>query len=214
MQLIYLKHQISTQHQTASELPNPVRAPIGLEPRLGMPHRLPDLASGLRLSASPGHGFNRFQLILQLLRNLLNIHIQVRTQKLADISILHIAPDLLRGRTPGAVDVDIHSAVAVGAPTDAGAHADHAREDERGGLGVLGESVELEVTGVSDAEAADDEFPVDPVNQGLVGRPGSQGGNVLAEEEGAVLGRGVGSGQHDGIPVVDGQFVGGLWRGD
>jgi hypothetical protein len=35
---------------------------------------------------------------------------------------------------------------------------------------------------------------------------------VLEQQEGAVLGRGVGFGQHAGVPVVDGEFLGGLWR--
>jgi hypothetical protein len=77
--------------------------------------------------------------------------------------------------------------VAVGAPANVGALADHAREDGGGGLGVSGKGGELGLVGVSDAEAADDQLFVDPVDQGPLGvRRG--GGDVLLEEERAVLG--------------------------
>ena len=101
-------------------------------------------------------------LIPQLLRNLIHIHIQILPQKLAHVGILHVAADALRARPARAVHVDVDGAVAVGAPAEARAQADHAREGLDGERGARGDGVDLDLERVVDAEALDDELVVDP----------------------------------------------------
>ncbi len=97
--------------------------------------------------------------------------------------------------------------MSMGAPANTGADADHEREGGGGAERVGGERVELSLEGVSDAEAGRDQLLVDPRDEGLL-RFGWERSDARAEEEGEVLGRGVGFGEDLGVPVVDGEFVG------
>lgn len=151
-------------------------------------------------------------LIPQLLRDFLNINIQILPQKLAHVRILHIPTDPLRPRPARAVDIDINGAVAVGAPPQPRAQADHARKRLHGERGARGDGVDLDLERVVDAEALDDELVVDPRVELVPGLRGV-GGDVGDEEVCEVFGGGVGADEDRGVPVVDGEFALGFCGG-
>lgn len=128
------------------------------------------------------------QLLDQLLGDILHLAIQIEppAQKLAHVRVLHVAPDLLGAAAAGAVDVHIHGAVAVRAPADAGADADHARKELDGQGRVAGDRVELDLGGVVDVEVLDHELVVDPLQEGFSVVAGF--GDLLEELDGEVLG--------------------------
>ena len=77
-------------------------------------------------------------------------------------------------------------AVAVRAPANARAEADHVCKCVDGAGRVGGESIDLDFQGVVDAEAANDEILVDPLAKLLCGLF-RIGGNMLDQEVGEVL---------------------------
>lgn len=104
------------------------------------------------------------QLLDQLFGDILHLAIQIEPspQEFADIRVLHVTPDLLGAGAARAVDVYVHGAVAVGAPADAGADADHAGKELDGQGGVAGNRVKLDLGGVLDVEVLDNELVIDP----------------------------------------------------
>ena len=163
-----------------------------IELRLGL-----SLSKSISLKSS-GRLFNLLQLLLrgglvtqlldQLFGDILHLVIQIEPspQELAHIRVLHVTPDLLCAAATGAVDVHVDGAVAVGAPADAGAVADHAGKELDGEGRVAGDGVELDLGGVVDVEVLDDELVIDPAQERLFLVAGF--GDVLEELEGEVLG--------------------------
>lgn len=97
--------------------------------------------------------------------------------------------------------------MAMGAPADTGADADHVCKRGNRAQRVGRQRVELDFQRIRDAETGCDQLRVNPVYQRLWGL-GGRGDDVVVEEECEVLGRGVGFGEDLGVPVVDGEFAG------
>lgn len=148
-------------------------------------------------------------LLLQLLGDGVDVDVEVPTKELANVRVLNVAADLLGLVTAGAVDVDVERRVAVGAPADVGAEANHGGEGLDRDLRVVDESLELLRVGIVDAEAGDDELLVDPLLELLLVKGlAAGGGDLLQELFGEQLGGGGGLCEGLGVPVVDGEVSG------
>lgn len=94
----------------------------------------PTLPTIQHLKALPQHLGHLLNLVLKL---------QVPAQKLADLGVLMVTPELLRGVRIRSIYVDVDGAVAVGAPARLAAATDHVRESVGGRYRARDESIEF-----------------------------------------------------------------------
>lgn len=158
-------------------------------------------------SLGRGHGCEglHVQLVLQLRRDFVDVHIEPVAEELANVGVLDVMAQLLGVAASGAVDVHVDGRVPVGAPANVGAQADDGREDLCG-IGAAQQGIQFLLQDIRGADVRDDERLVDPVLEILAGLLLVLG-DVLGQKNGEELGGGGDLGEVPGVPVVNGQVA-------